>query len=153
MQKYRRLCVILDAILYLKDDDTFHEIITSKYLEDVIAALFQLAFAPVKKPITDDNDFTDFHSVSDDFEVLEMSSSLWHKLEENKNKYKNHLLFLQKQTYRPLLIRKYLVLLEAKVSCPLNVIKKLYQNNFSGLHSFPPENSSLDETKSHENAL
>lgn len=107
---------MLDNILYFKENDIFHEIITLKYLEDVLAALFQLAFAPLKRPVTNDYKSINFETIDDEFEVSEMSFVLWDKLEENKNKYKNHLLAIQNQTYKPLIIRKYLVLLEAKVS-------------------------------------
>lgn len=101
--------------MHLKENDIFHEIITSKYLEDILAALLQLSYAPIKKPGSEDT-FEGFEYVDDDFEVTEMSTALWNKLQLNKIKYKNQLLAIQKQTYRPLVIRKYLVLLDTKVS-------------------------------------
>ncbi len=110
-----------DALLCLNDVDVFHDLLVSKYLEDVLGALFQLSYAPLKKPVKsqnyDANAVADLDSFDEDFEITEMTFSIWRRLEENKMKYKNSLDKLEEETYKPLIIHKFLVLLGTKVTC------------------------------------
>lgn len=106
----------MDDVCYLLDVDVFHDLIVAKYLEDVLAALLQLSFAPLKKPVDhNDEESIDFSSVDDNFEIKNMTFSVWKRLEENRRKYSTFLTCLLQKIYKPLLIRK-LSLLNSKVN-------------------------------------
>lgn len=97
--------------------DVFHELVM-KHLEDVLAALCQLSFAPLKKPTsnnTENADLINLELLEDSLEITEMSYTVWNKLEQNKNKYKECLITLQKEIYKPYIIRKLLILFGSKV--------------------------------------
>ena len=106
----------MDDLLYLLDVDIFHDLIVGKHLEDVLAALFQLSYAPLKKPADpEDVESVDFNLVDDDFEIKDMTFSIWKKLEGNRQNYSTQLERLLQNIYKPLLIRKLSLLLNSKV--------------------------------------
>lgn len=106
----------MDDVFYLLDVDVFHDLIVTKHLEDVLAALLQLSFAPLKKPVDcKDEESVDFSSVDDNFEIKDMTFTMWKKLEEKRRNYSTLLTRLLQKIYKPLLIRK-LSLLNSKVN-------------------------------------
>ena len=107
----------METLLNLRSFEVFHEIIISKHLEDILAALFQLSFVPFKKPVPDDSCekvLLNLESLHDNYEP-NITYSLWVKMESDKKKFKDHLEKLQKQIYRPLIVRNYMILLGSKV--------------------------------------
>lgn len=106
----------MEDVCYLLDVDVFHDLIVARHLEDVLAALFQLSFAPLKKPVDCENkESINLSSFDDNFEIKDMTFSVWQKLEEKRRNYRTLLMNLFRKIYKPLLVRK-LSLLNSKVS-------------------------------------
>lgn len=108
--KYKQLCFVVDTLLKLDEVDIFHDLLISKHLEDVLAALFQLSFAPLKKPVPSCSN-TSETEVGDNYETKKMTFAVWSELEQNKRIYKERLTKMQINLYKPLIIRKYLIIL------------------------------------------
>lgn len=106
----------MDSLLKLNEVDLFHDLLISKHLEDLLAALFQLSFAPLKKPVPGCSNASEMESGDNNYETKKMTFAVWSELEQNKRIYKERLIEMQTSLYKPLIIRKYLIILGNPVS-------------------------------------
>ncbi|XP_044728983.1 transport and Golgi organization protein 6 homolog [Chrysoperla carnea] len=98
IQKYTRLRSCAAGLLLCNKNFEIRKFILSRHLGDLLAALFQLSFAPLKKPIHATNEF-------------QITEEIWEKLQSDRLFFRNNLNNLLNSTYLPALIREIMVLM------------------------------------------
>lgn len=82
----------LRALCDIEKNSSFGPKLATKHLSDMLAALFQICYAPISKPTSD-------------FQVL-----LWQRLHEERQEFILLLDSILERTYPPLLVRSLLLL-------------------------------------------
>nr|XP_018896438.1 PREDICTED: transport and Golgi organization protein 6 homolog [Bemisia tabaci] len=108
LQKYERLCITVRSLLLLKDEFIFQSVLIPKFFNDLLAALFQLCFTPLKRP--DDN----ASSVNSEDA---MTLDLWNKLQIDRQDFRQKLEFILKSSHQSSLIKEIMVIQGSK-ACP-----------------------------------
>lgn len=111
VQKYECICCIIRVLLCLYEEPTLHSLIIPQHLGDMLAALCQLSFAPLKKPAAGNSD-----SKSSDGFVI--TTELWNRLYSDKKIFYQHLDRLVSRIYQPLVIRELMVI-QGNKNCPM----------------------------------
>lgn len=104
MQKYERLCVIVNVLLECCNNSNLRPLIISNIMHHILAALFQLCFAPVKKPSR-----VETLSSSSDKDFY-MTTEIWERLQKDRRHFKTMLDKLVRETYQPKLMFELMVL-------------------------------------------
>lgn len=104
MQKYERLCVVVKALLACCENPNFRSLIISNSINPLLVSLFQLSFAPLKKPSQDAS------LNSSTVNGFVMNTDIWDKLQNDKACFKTMLFQLVKQTYQPKIMFELMML-------------------------------------------
>ncbi|KAE8748287.1 hypothetical protein FOCC_FOCC004923 [Frankliniella occidentalis] len=104
MQKYERLSIVMKFFLRCCDNSNFRPLIISNVIHELLSALFQLSYAPVKKPTLEEN--TNMQSNSN----FIMTTEIWDRIEKDKVYFRTFLLKLVKETYQPKIMLELMIL-------------------------------------------
>lgn len=104
MQKYERLCVVVKALLTCCENPNLRSLIISNIMNPLLVSLFQLTFAPVKKPSQDTSLITSTDS------SFVMTSDIWNRLRNDKAYFEVLLRQLIKETYQPKIMFELMML-------------------------------------------
>ncbi|KAK3921404.1 Transport and Golgi organization protein 6-like protein [Frankliniella fusca] len=101
MQKYERLCVVVKFFLCCCDSSCFRSLVISNSAHELLAALFQLSFGPVKKP---DAEIT---SPNNNFI---MTTEIWSRIEKDQTHFRSVLSRFVMETYQPKIMLELMIL-------------------------------------------
>lgn len=104
MQKYERLCVVVKSLLACCESSNLRPLIISNSINPLLVSLFQLSFAPLKKPSQCTT------SISSSDKVFVMTTDVWNRLENDKAYFKLLLHKLVKETYQPKIMFELMML-------------------------------------------
>lgn len=104
MQKYERLCVVVKSLLNICNNLNFRSLIISNIISQLLVSLFQLSFAPIKKPSPD------ACQSSTQRENVIMTEDLWNRLQKDKQIFRASLDNLVKETYQPKIMFELMLL-------------------------------------------
>jgi len=113
LDKYKRLVYTLESLLDLAQHRSLSQLIMTKHLGDVLAALVQIGYAPIKKPDKDKTPPKDIdlnHVGHQEEEEFVMTEQLYDRLANDQVKYKKELEKIVEKTYQPLVIKYFLIL-------------------------------------------
>ncbi|XP_067007240.2 transport and Golgi organization protein 6 homolog [Anabrus simplex] len=106
LEKYERLAGVTRGLLVCCEQQTLRNLIIANHLGDLMAALSQISFVPLKKPVGSKGGTSDSGS-GDEFV---MTPELWDRLQQDRSYFKNYYITFIWQVYQPLVIRELLLL-------------------------------------------
>lgn len=157
IDKYIRLRVCTAALMESMKHPELRKCILSRHLNDLLAALFQLSFAPFKKPTNNISSVACSSSTSSN-NAFQISEELWMELQKDRVCFKDSLYILLNSTYQPTLIKELMVLMGmnspkwlkseiSKVLCDLltrkdgvmSLVRAIFDTNTVDTGKFCPE--------------
>ncbi|XP_034255754.1 transport and Golgi organization protein 6 homolog [Thrips palmi] len=105
MQKYERLCVVVKAILACCENSHLRSLIIATCINPLLVSLFQLSYAPLKKPSEDSNSIS-----TPACESFVMTTDIWNRLQTDRAYFKILLHQLVKETYQPKIMFELMML-------------------------------------------
>ncbi|KAK7864941.1 hypothetical protein R5R35_004931 [Gryllus longicercus] len=104
LEKYERLAAVTRGLLACCEHPSLRSLIVAHHLGDLMAALSQICFAPLKKPVSGQQSDT----LSDDEFV--MTQELWNLFQQDRTHFRNCFVSFIWQVYQPFVIRELLLL-------------------------------------------
>lgn len=105
LEKYERLAGVTRGLLACCEHPSLRSLIVTHHLGDLMAALSQICFAPLKKPAGDQQNV----DVSPNDEFV-MTQELWNLFQQDRSYFRNCFVSFIWQVYQPLVIRELLLL-------------------------------------------
>lgn len=106
-EKYKRLLYSVESLLELSKYKSLNAIVMTKHMGDILAAILQIAYAPIKKPSKDSTPPKEIDTKQEEFI---MTDEIYERLAQNQEKYKKVLEKIIEKTYQPLIVKYFLIL-------------------------------------------